>query len=144
MRTFACFLNKEGHFKVSGNSPGNKKWSCSHVSNCFAFPLSCWPRGFMLEMLIVLPFAIVHPLVLIVYRSLQFTQIPVNHSIHYSASICPHILYPGIPPHIQMHESLQNSQPGLKSPKCWAKEEESSYFSVFCHVLIFMLMQSSD
>lgn len=144
MRTFACFLNKEGHFKVSGNSPGNKRCSCSHVSNCFAFPLSCWPRGFTLEMLIALPFAIAHPLVLTVYRSLQFTQIPVNHSIHYSASICPHMLHPGIPPHIQMHESPQNSRQRLKSPKCWAKGDESSHFSLFCHVLSSVLTQSSD
>lgn len=133
MRTFACFPNKEGHFKVSGKGPGNKKRSCSHVSDRFAFPRSCWPRGFMLEMLIALSFAIAHPL--IVYRNLQFTQIPVNHSIH--TSICPHMLCPGTPPHIYTHESLQDSRP--KSPQCRAKEDESSRSSVCCHVLSFLL-----
>lgn len=100
-----CMLPRQrGHFKVSRTSLGNRKCSCSHVSNCFAFPLSCWPKGFMLEILITLAFAIVHPLVL-VYRNLQFNQITINHGIHHSTSISPHMLYPGTLLHIHMHKS---------------------------------------
>lgn len=76
----------------------------------------------MLEMLITLAFAIVHPLVLLVYRNLQFNQITINHGIHQSASICPHMLYPGTPLHIHMHESSQNSEQ-------WAKAETSEVLS---------------
>lgn len=91
----------------------------------------------MLEMLIALSFAIAHPLV--VYRNLQFTQIPVNHSTHHGTSICPHMLYPGTPPHIHARESLQDSRQRPKSPVCGAKEDESSRFSVCCQVLSLML-----
>lgn len=68
----------------------------------------------MLEMLITLAFAIVHPLVL-VYRNLQFNQITINHAIHQSASICLHMLYPGTPLHIHVHESQQNSRQGANT-----------------------------